>query len=167
MLTFLLLRRIAAADGGTMAIADWHSMTITGVSRRNGRAALSQGADRRPRRRRKADEAVIKLACTAGKLIHASNIRSPARAIPRAARRPASGMHKPFTIIKEWGAASPQLSADDGRSYDVKKVEGYTAPHWRDGGLDADHAGATPMACARRCRGRSHRQDRSRTSTNN
>ena len=32
-------------------------------------------------------------------------------------------MHKPFTIVKEWGAASPQLMAMKA-SYDIKKVEG-------------------------------------------
>ena len=32
-------------------------------------------------------------------------------------------MHKPFTIVKEWGAATPQLMAMK-TGYDIKKVEG-------------------------------------------
>ena len=32
-------------------------------------------------------------------------------------------MHKPFTIVKEWGAATPSLKGMK-TGYDVKKVEG-------------------------------------------
>ena len=32
-------------------------------------------------------------------------------------------MHKPMTIVKEWGAATPQLSAVK-PTYNVKKMEG-------------------------------------------
>ena len=69
-----------------------------------------------------ADDAVIKLVCADGELRTAHySVTSP--------RDPASGqasgkrMHKPVTFVKEWGAATPQLSAMK-PGYDVKKVEG-------------------------------------------
>ena len=68
------------------------------------------------------DEVVIRLDCTAG-VMHTAQYQVTG---PRdAASGQASGkrMHKPFTIVKEWGAASPQLMAMKA-SYDVKKVEG-------------------------------------------
>jgi len=68
------------------------------------------------------DEVVIRLDCTAG-VMHTAQYQVTG---PRdAASGQASGkrMHKPFTIVKEWGAATPQLMAMKA-SYDVKKVEG-------------------------------------------
>jgi hypothetical protein len=68
------------------------------------------------------DEVVIRLDCTAG-VMHTAQYQVTG---PRdAASGQASGkrMHKPFTIVKEWGAASPQLMAMKA-SYDIKKVEG-------------------------------------------
>ena len=69
-----------------------------------------------------ADDVVIRMECAAG-VMHAAQYQVIS---PRdAASGQASGkrMHKPFTIVKEWGAASPQLMAMK-TSYDVKKVEG-------------------------------------------
>ena len=69
-----------------------------------------------------ADQAVVKLACTGTTLDSAQyTVTSPRDA----ASGQASGkrMHKPMTIVKEWGAATPQLAAIK-PSYDVKKVEG-------------------------------------------
>lgn len=69
-----------------------------------------------------ADDVVIRMECAAGAM-HTAEYRVTS---PRdAASGQASGkrMHKPFTIVKEWGAATPQLMAMKA-SYDVKKVEG-------------------------------------------
>ena len=68
------------------------------------------------------DEVVIRMDCSAG-VMHTAQYQVIS---PRdAASGQASGkrMHKPFTIVKEWGAATPQLMAMK-TSYDVKKVEG-------------------------------------------
>jgi hypothetical protein len=68
------------------------------------------------------DTAVIRISCDAGVSPAAQyQVISP--------RDSASGqatgkrMHKPFTIVKEWGAATPALMAMK-TGYDVKKVEG-------------------------------------------
>jgi hypothetical protein len=68
------------------------------------------------------DTAVIRINCEAGAVHNAEyQVISP--------RDSASGqatgkrMHKPFTIVKEWGAATPALMAMK-TGYDVKKVEG-------------------------------------------
>jgi hypothetical protein len=69
-----------------------------------------------------ADDVVIRMECAAG-VMHAAQYQVIS---PRdAASGQASGkrMHKPFTIVKEWGAATPQLMAMKA-GYDVKKVEG-------------------------------------------
>jgi hypothetical protein len=68
------------------------------------------------------DTAVIRISCDAGVSPTAQyQVISP--------RDSASGqatgkrMHKPFTIVKEWGAATPALMAMK-TGYDIKKVEG-------------------------------------------
>ena len=69
-----------------------------------------------------ADDVVIRMECAAG-VMHTAQYRVTG---PRdAASGQASGkrMHKPFTIVKEWGAASPQLMAMK-TGYDIKKMEG-------------------------------------------
>ncbi len=69
-----------------------------------------------------ADNLVIRMECAAG-VMHTAQYRVTS---PRdAASGQASGkrMHKPFTIVKEWGVATPQLMAMK-TGYDVKKVEG-------------------------------------------
>ena len=69
-----------------------------------------------------ADDVVIRMECAAG-VMHTAQFQVTG---PRdAASGQASGkrMHKPFTIVKEWGAATPQLMAMKS-SYDIKKVEG-------------------------------------------
>lgn len=69
-----------------------------------------------------ADDVVIRMECAAG-VMHTAQYQVIS---PRdIATGQASGkrMHKPFTIVKEWGAASPQLMAMKA-SYDIKKVEG-------------------------------------------
>lgn len=69
-----------------------------------------------------ADNVVIRMECAAG-VMHTAQYQVTS---PRdAASGQASGkrMHKPFTIVKEWGAATPQLRAMK-TGYDIKKVEG-------------------------------------------
>ena len=69
-----------------------------------------------------ADDLVIRMECAAG-VMHTAQYRVTG---PRdAASGQASGkrMHKPFTIVKEWGPATPQLLAMKA-TYDIKKVEG-------------------------------------------
>lgn len=121
MLTFLLLAAVAAPDGKTMAMDDWHALAITGVSSDpSGPLYLRVQAgdldgDGTP------DGAVVKLVCAAGKVTEASYVITP--------REAASGMatgkrqYAPVKIVKEWGAASPQLSAMKPQ-YDVKKMKG-------------------------------------------
>jgi hypothetical protein len=77
------------------------------------------------------DAGVVKLACTGATLDSAQYTVTSPRDI---ATGQASGkrMHKPFTIVKEWGAASPQL-AKMTPSYDIKKVEGTGARMAGDG----------------------------------
>ena len=69
-----------------------------------------------------ADDVVIRMECTAGVMHTAQYQLTGPRDI---ATGQASGrrMHKPFTIVKEWGAATPQLMAMKA-SYDIKKMEG-------------------------------------------
>ena len=123
MLTFLLLTAAAAApgDGKTMAMDDWHQLAITGVGGdTSGPLYLRVQAgdldgDGKP------DDAVLKLVCAAGTVTDASYVVAP--------RDLATGMatgkrqYAPVKIVKEWGAASPQLSAMKPQ-YDVKKMKG-------------------------------------------
>ena len=125
MLAFLLMVA-AAAPGGTMAMDDWHTLAVTGVDPSGTYLQVHAGdldGDGLP------DDAVVKLACTAGKLTSASYVLAP--------RDSASGMatgrrqHAPVTIVKEWGAASPELQKMKPQ-YDVKMLKGNerTADGW-------------------------------------
>jgi hypothetical protein len=121
MLIVLLLAAAAAPDSKTMAMDDWHAMTITGVSSEaSGPLYLRVQADDLDGDGL-ADDAVLKLVCAAGRLTNASYIVSP--------RDAASGMatgrrqYAPVKIVKEWGAASPQL-ARMRPQYDIKTLKG-------------------------------------------
>jgi len=119
----LLLAILAAAPSvaKTTAMDDWQTLTITNVAgEANGPLYLQVHAgdldrDGTP------DDAVVKLACVAGKLTGASYQLVP--------RDSASGMatgrrqHAPITIVKEWGAASPALQKIRPQ-YDVKTLKG-------------------------------------------
>jgi hypothetical protein len=121
MLAFLLLAAAAAPDGKTMAMDDWHALEITGVAgEASGPLYLRvQAGDLDGDG--KADDAVVKLACAAGKVTDASYVVSP--------RDMATGMatgkrqYAPVKIVKEWGAASPQLSKIKPQ-YDIKTLKG-------------------------------------------
>ena len=123
MLMFLLLTAAAAApgDGKTAALDDWHAMTITGVSGdSNGSLYLRVQADDLDGDG-KADDAVLKLACSAGALTSASYVIAP--------RDSASGMatgkrnYAPVKIVKEWTPVSDELQKMRPQ-YDVKNLKG-------------------------------------------
>ena len=120
MLALMILAAAAAPDSKTMAMDDWHTLAITGVSgEANGPLYLQVHAgdldgDGLP------DDAILKLVCAAGKLTNASYVLTPrdaASGLPTGKRQ-----HAPMTIVKEWGAASPQLR-EQKPSYDVKTVK--------------------------------------------
>ena len=113
-----------APDGKTMAMDDWHHATIVSVGSPSPTSpetylvvkAGDLDGDGRP------DDAYLKLACADGQLTQAwYQVKSP--------RDAASGMasgkrtHKPVTFVKEWGPATPQLSALR-PTYDVKMAKG-------------------------------------------
>ncbi|MBW0007264.1 MAG: hypothetical protein JO335_06075 [Sphingomonas sp.] len=122
MLTFLLLAAAAApGDGKTMAVDDWHPLTITSVGgETSGPLYVRVQADDLDGDG-KADEAVLRLVCADGKVASASYVIAP--------RDSATGMatgkrnYAPVKITKEWGPASPQLSAMK-PTYDIKKMKG-------------------------------------------
>ena len=68
------------------------------------------------------DTAVIRLNCAAG-IIHAAQFQVIGPRDSASGQASGKRMHKPFTIVKEWGAATPALMAMK-TGYDVKKVEG-------------------------------------------
>ena len=133
MIMFLMLA--AAADpalGKTMAMDDWHAMTITHVASDGNGGPLYlrvQAADLDGDG--VADEAVVKLVCSNGGV--SSSLYSVVS--PRdLATGQASGkrMHKPFVITKEWGAASPTLAAMK-PTYNIKTMKGARVAAGADG----------------------------------
>ena len=68
------------------------------------------------------DTAVVRLNCEAG-VIPAAEYRAISPRDSASGQATGKRMHKPFTIVKEWGAATPSLMAMK-TGYDVKKVEG-------------------------------------------
>jgi len=69
-----------------------------------------------------ADDLIIRMDCAAGTL-HNADYRVTGPRDAASGQASDKRMHKPFTIVKEWGAATPQLMALK-TGYDVKKVEG-------------------------------------------
>lgn len=110
-----------APDGKTEAMDDWQTMSIVATGTGSDGLHYVRVAAGDLDGDGVADEAIIKPACDGSKLTGASYIVAPRDA----ATGMASGkrMHKPFTIVKEWGAASPQLSAMK-PTYDVKTMKG-------------------------------------------
>ena len=121
MLLITLLALAAPAPAGkTMAMDDWHQANIVSVGSASAGTPATYlviqagdlDGDGIP------DDAYLKLACADGKLTQAwYKVRGP--------RDAASGMasgkrqHGSVTFVKEWGAATPQLSAMK-PTYDVK-----------------------------------------------
>ena len=109
-------------DGKTMALDDWHALSIYGVAGdATGPTYLQVHAgdldgDGLP------DDAVVRLTCAGGRLAAAHyNVKSP--------RDSATGMasgkrtHKPITIVKEWDAATPLLMKVK-PTYNIKEAKG-------------------------------------------
>jgi hypothetical protein len=123
MVSFLFLAAVAAAapGGKTMAMDDWQTLAITGVTGESGGPlylrvqAGDLDGDGKP------DEAAVELVCTAGKVTDASYVIT--------AREAGSGMatgrrqFAPVKITKEWSAASPQLQKIRPQ-YDIKTLKG-------------------------------------------
>lgn len=122
MLILALLAAAAApTDGQTMATDDWQAVTVVSVGL-TGQApyyldvrAGDLDGDGLP------DEAYLKLVCSDGKLQQASYEVKPRDSTSGMAS--GKRMHKPLAVIKEWGAASPQLKALKPR-YDIKTLKG-------------------------------------------
>lgn len=93
-----------------------------------------------------ADQAVLRLSCDGATLKQAHYAVTGPR---DAATGQASGkrMHKPITIVKEWGPASPQLMAVK-PTYDVKKVEGSGARQSTSDGWSPISLANTDGLCA-------------------
>lgn len=161
MLILALLTAMAApGEGKTMASDDWHSLTILEVGAEPAAgaphylrvAAGDLDGDGR------ADDAILKLTCAGETLNEAHYLLSPRDA----ATGQASGkrMHKPVTFVKEWGAATPQLSQVK-PTYDVKTMKGAraaAAPNdWRPIQLSAaDGLCAATAAAAKSGKSRSN-----------
>lgn len=114
----------APVEGKTMAHDDWQRADIVAVgSPVAGDAALyltiqagDLDGDGAP------DDAYLKLMCdgpgVSGSWYQVKGPRDAGSGLATGKRQ-----HKPLTIIKEWGASTPQLAAIK-PTYDVKKVEG-------------------------------------------
>jgi hypothetical protein len=68
------------------------------------------------------DVAIIRVNCSAGS-IHAAQYQVTSPRDWAAGQASGKRMHKPITVVKEWGPATPQLMAMK-TGYDIKKVEG-------------------------------------------
>jgi len=113
----------AAPDGKTMAVDDWHQATIVSVGSPSPTSSATYlvvqagdlDGDGRP------DDAYLKLACADGNVREAwYQVKGPRDA----GSGQASGRrtHKPVTFVKEWGPATPQLSAVK-PTYDIKTMK--------------------------------------------
>ena len=121
MLTLLLLAAAAPADGKTMAMDDWHALTITEVGGETSGPLYIRVQAGDVDGDGKADDAVLKLICADGKITSASYVTAP--------RDSGSGMptgkrnYALVKITKDWGPASPQLQKMRPQ-YDVKTLKG-------------------------------------------
>ncbi len=123
MLLFVALLA-AAPDGKTMAVDDWYQSSIVSVGSGSPTSdatyVVVQAGDLDGDG--VSDDAYLKLACTEGKLTQSwYQVKGPRDS----ASGQASGkrQHRPVTFVKEWGAATPQLSAIK-PTYDIKTMKG-------------------------------------------
>jgi hypothetical protein len=113
---------ILAANAATAASADYY-LKIDAVGRDPGgptylKAHSSADLDGDGL----ADDVVIRMECAAGTM-HAADYRVTGPRDAASGQATGKRMHKPFVVVKEWGAATPQLMAMK-TGYDIKKVEG-------------------------------------------
>lgn len=151
---------LIGASSAALAASSDYLLQIKGVSAQDGYIFLDTQAgdldgDGLP------DDAVVRLRCGGGQLLSADyDVKAPRDV----ATGQASGkrMHKPLTVIKEWGAATPQLSAMK-PTYDLKKVEGTgarVANGWQSLSLsNADGLCPAAQAAARAVKTRSNIQN--------
>lgn len=124
----IALLALTAADGNKSAIDDWSPATIVSIGSSSSENAGSNyliiqagdlDGDGLP------DDAYLKLACDDGKLTNSwyqvKGARDSGSGMPTGKRQ-----HKPVTFVKEWGPASPQLSAMK-PTYDLKTLKGARA----------------------------------------
>jgi hypothetical protein len=118
-----LLLAAAASDGKIMATDDWSPATIVAVGSPSPTSPETYllvqtgdlDGDGLP------DDAYLKLHCADGKLTQAwYQVKGPRDSATGMAT--GKRMHKPFTLVKEWGAASPELAAVK-PTYDVKMLK--------------------------------------------
>jgi len=122
MLILALLAAAASpADGKIMATDDWGKLQIYGIGGEPTGALFVQvhagdlDGDGTP------DDAVLKLDCDGNQLRGAQYTvvaRESGSGMPTGKRQ-----HAPITIVKEWGAATPELMKLK-PSYDVKQLKG-------------------------------------------
>ena len=131
----LLIPTMILLAAQTAVAPEYYSLTVeqqaagTDGAMRHYRVAADLNGDG------KADKAELQLRCDGG--LPTDAVLTPA-AVPAGKRQ-----HKPMTITKEWGAASPQLTQAK-VGYNVKKVEGTGA---RTAGIPVNLIGAGPL-CA-------------------
>ena len=146
MMIFALLAAVALpGDGKTAALDDWHALAIYGVGVGEAESLYLQVHAGDLDGDGRADDAVIKLLCADGK-IQQAQIRPRESAIGSPTER---RQYAPVKIVKEWGAASPQLMAVK-PTYDVKNLKGNekrTSDGWTDLSL-AQTDGLCPAAAA-------------------
>jgi hypothetical protein len=145
VLIFALLAAAASpTDGGTMMADDWHTLVIYGVGgESNGPFYLQVHAGDLDGDGR-ADDAIVKLQCADGKVQQAMLMRESGIGSPTERRQ-----YAPVKFVKEWSAASPQLTAMK-PTYDVKNLKGNekrTSSGWASLSL-AQTDGLCPAAAA-------------------
>jgi hypothetical protein len=122
MLMFALIAAaaVAPAEGKTMAMDDWSALSIYGVGSDAAGATYLQVHGGDLDGDGLSDDAVVKITCSDGQVTQSAYWLAGPRDM---ATGQASGkrMHKPFTIVKEWGPASPQLLAVK-PTYNVKQL---------------------------------------------
>ena len=121
-----------APEAKTMATDDWEMATIVSVGSPSPTSSATyivvQAGDLDGDG--VSDDAYLKLACSDGKLTQAwYQVKGPRDA----ASGQASGkrQHGPVTFVKEWGAATPQLSAIK-PTYNIKTMQGARAATGED-----------------------------------
>jgi hypothetical protein len=116
-LALLAAATMAPGDGKTAALDDWHAMTILQVGGESSPYYLrvktgDLDGDGR------ADEAYLKLVCGDGVLKQALYARDSGSGMLTGRRQ-----YAPVKFVKEWGPATPQLSAVK-PTYNVKNMQG-------------------------------------------